>query len=190
MRRLDGKPRSYPSKIKIHDMTVKQFAELVGRPYKLVYTDMQRGYCRLYDNRSKNHPLYKRWISMKQRCYNENNDKYQDYGGRGIRICGRWLHHKHGFWNFVKDMGECPKGFSIDRIDNDKGYSPDNCRWVNQKNQNRNKRVNHILEYNGKKECIAYWADKLNIRQNTILTRLRRGWTVEEALTGERNSIR
>lgn len=88
---------------------------------------------------SKN-PLYATYIGMKNRCYNTKNHSYCNYGGRGITICKRWL-GKRGFWNFVKDMGEKPSGeYSIDRIDNDKGYSPKNCRWATNSMQQKNKR--------------------------------------------------
>ena len=82
---------------------------------------------------------------MKQRCTNPNNRQYEEYGGRGITVCKRWLI----FANFFEDMGEKPEGLSIERPDNDKGYSPGNCVWADRKTQNSNKRNNRWLEANG-----------------------------------------
>ncbi len=84
------------------------------------------------------HYLYQTWSSMKQRCTNKKNPAYPDYGGRGITICDRWL---SSFANFLEDMGDRGEGLSLDRVDNDKGYSPDNCRWATKKQQSNNTRV-------------------------------------------------
>jgi len=83
------------------------------------------------------HPLYSSWSTMKSRCYNPNSTKYHLYGGRGIEICDRW---KDSFVNFLEDMGERPNGCSLDRIDGNKGYSPENCKWSTYSDQNRNRR--------------------------------------------------
>lgn len=87
------------------------------------------------------HPLYNTWRSMKQRCFNSNSTAYRYYGGRGITICDYWL-GKNGFTNFINDMGKRPtKNHSIDRIDNDGNYEPNNCKWSTKKQQIKNRRI-------------------------------------------------
>jgi hypothetical protein len=92
------------------------------------------------------HPLYATWHSMKYRCYNKKSPHYKNYGGRGIDICDKWL---NDFWAFAEDMGERPEGKSIDRINNDGGYSPENCRWATQSEQMNNQRKSLECEYTG-----------------------------------------
>lgn len=87
-----------------------------------------------------NSTVYMAWANMKDRCYNKNHPKFKDWGGRGIRVCVRW---KNSFENFYEDMGDKPSpDLSLERINNDKGYSPDNCKWATRVEQNRNKRNN------------------------------------------------
>jgi hypothetical protein len=127
------------------------------------------------------------WAGMKRRCLDPKHKRYGDYGGRGITICDRWLEpNGQGFLNFLSDMGECPHGLSLNRIDNDKligGYSPKNCTWSTQKEQCRNKRNNHLIPYNGKEITIAEASEITGIHKATIRRRLAAGWTPEEALT-------
>jgi len=97
-----------------------------------------KGYCNLVKRKQKagQHPLYKTWNGMRSRCYDKNRPRYKRYGGRGIRVCARWF---YSFENFANDMGERPEGCTLDRINNDGIYSPDNCRWADDKTQHENR---------------------------------------------------
>ena len=102
---------------------------------------------------------YKAWISMRQRIFNIYDSNYPNYGGRGLTICDSW----DDFANFLKDMGKCPKGLQLERVDNEKGYFPDNCKWVSAKEQQRNRRDTKLsLE---KAELIRSEYKKGNISQ-------------------------
>jgi hypothetical protein len=124
-------------------------------------------------------PTYKVWDHIIQRCNNPNNKKYKDYGGRGITVCEEWL----DFNNFVKDMGIKPDGLEIDRVDNSRGYYKDNCRWTTHIENNRNRRNNRTILFNGKVKCISEWAKELGLNVDTIRRRLDRGKSVEEAFS-------
>lgn len=119
---------------------------------------------------------YKSWASMKSRCYNTKNNRYSLYGGRGIRVCERWL-GKVGFLHFLEDMGMRPTNkHSIDRWPNNDGnYEPGNCRWATEDTQNRNRRSNVWLEYKGEKMVQKDWAKRLRIAPESIKYHLKRG---------------
>lgn len=119
------------------------------------------------------------WRSMIQRCTNKKDKAYGNYGGRGISVCKRWGDYS----NFIADMGEKPEGYAIDRIDNSKGYSPDNCRWVTRQENQNNMRSNRLIEFNGIVKTIAQWERFLGFRKNEIRTRLHVGWTITRAFT-------
>jgi len=123
------------------------------------------------------------WYSIKSRCYNKNHIHYKNYGGRGIRICEEWSKFKNfKEWALVNNYNDT---LSIDRIDNDKDYSPDNCRWATPKEQSNNRRNNVFYEYNGVKHTIPEWSDITGIKHQTIASRLRMGWSIEDTLLRE-----
>jgi hypothetical protein len=126
--------------------------------------------------------IYKLWVTMKGRCETPTYAAYRDYGGRGIAVCQRW---SESFENFYADMGDRPEGCSLDRIDNDGPYSPENCRWATLKEQGCNKRNNRVVTCFGESKILADWRDDPRCAVNfyTIRTRLSRGWPDEKALT-------
>lgn len=127
---------------------------------------------------------YAIWQGMITRCTNSNRPEYKNYGGRGIGVCDEW---KSSFENFYNDMGCRPsKKHTVDRIDNDGDYAPENCRWATRTQQARNGRCNRILTFNGLTMCVAEWAEYLGINRGTLNSRLNHyGWSVERTLTEE-----
>ena len=122
---------------------------------------------------------YVSWASMLGRCVNPNNPAFKDYGGRGIKVCARWVL----FDNFLEDMGDRPAGRTLERIDNAKGYSKDNCKWATKKEQQRNRRDTIFLEFQGKRLGLDDWAEVLNIDRAALRGRMRLGWPVEKILS-------
>lgn len=125
-------------------------------------------------------PTYTVWANMKSRCYRANHPQYNDYGGRGITVCESWI---NSFENFLSDIGEKPFGLSLDRIDNNKGYSKENCRWASLKVQNRNKRENNILTIGSESKCIAEWSEISNLSEDLIRQRVNLGWSAQDAIS-------
>jgi hypothetical protein len=113
---------------------------------------------------------YVSWVNMKMRCYNPNDKRYSDYGGRGIKVCDRWL---HSFENFLEDMGQCPEKHTLDRIDNDGDYCPDNCRWATRKEQQNNRRFNHKIKHDGLCLNLTQWAEKLGVSSYMIYKKIK-----------------
>jgi hypothetical protein len=125
-------------------------------------------------------PEYRNWHNMKNRCVNPNVPEYKNYGEKGVTVCDRWL---DSFENFLEDMGERPTlKHSIDRIDNNKGYSPENCRWATAKEQSRNNRRNIWFDYLGRKILLVDLAEKTGVNQSVIMRRLRKGLSFEDAI--------
>lgn len=158
------------------------------KPYFKNNLDNGRSHCGCKANRRPNlkhgargHYLYPTWSSMVSRCHNSSNSDYHLYGGRGISVCPEW---REDPWRFFHDMGERPDGFSIDRIDPDGDYCPDNCRWASSFVQSNNKRCNKLID--GKK--IHEIAKELGVKTHTIYMRKRRGWTDEEIKRGFRTA--
>jgi hypothetical protein len=123
---------------------------------------------------------YNSWMNLKQRCLNPKNPKFKYYGGRGIKVCNRWL---DSFDNFFKDMGEVPPKGSIERINNNGDYSPENCRWATSKEQSSNRRSNKFITHNGETLGICEWSQRLGGSVSLITYRLQRGWDPIEAIT-------
>lgn len=125
--------------------------------------------------------LYKVWDGMKARCYNPRKTYYPIYGGRGITVCDEWRYSFEAFrkWAYANGYDET---MTIDRIDNNGSYCPENCRWATTSEQNNNKSTNRFLTYNGETKTIMQWANETGFTFHTIFARLAKGMTVEEAL--------
>ncbi len=122
---------------------------------------------------------YESWKNMRRRCLDKRNVAYKHYGGRGITVCARWARYE----NFLADMGPMPEKAVIDRIDNDKGYHPQNCRWVSWLQSGRNKRNHRYLTARGETLPLWRWVELSGLTSATIIKRLTRGWTEEDAVT-------
>lgn len=125
--------------------------------------------------------IYNIYCSMKQRCFYKKNNRFQNYGGRGITICDEWKNDFMSFYNWAMDNGY-KDNLTIDRINNDGNYEPNNCRWVEEKTQAKNRRNNIIIEYNGKNYCLKDLCKKLNLKYATIYRRLKLNIPLEQAL--------
>jgi hypothetical protein len=137
-------------------------------------------------NRERTHgqtgsPTYSSWKAMRARCQNPNAHRYESYGGRGITVCERW----QDFDVFLADMGERPEGSTLDRIDNNGPYSPENCRWATQAEQIRNRNSGlHSFTIDGKTQCLTDWAVQFGIPRSVVYHRVNRlHWPIEKALS-------
>lgn len=138
------------------------------------------------ENAKRRHPLVHSYNTMMQRCYNKNNPQYRDYGARGIKVCDRWLpkqENAEGFWNFVSDMGEKPNNTTLERIGNEKDYTPDNCTWATKAQQQRNRRNNIWITYNGKTQVAKDWALELEVNYITLVRRYKLGLPIDVVMS-------
>lgn len=122
---------------------------------------------------------WRTWCDMRRRCSNPKRGDFYLYGGRGIKVCERWVK----FENFLEDMGERPQGMSLGRINNSLGYSKENCRWETSIQQGSNKRNNHLVTALGKEQTVSQWAREIKVDPDVLFCRLRRGWEPSEAVT-------
>lgn len=144
--------------------------------------------CLIDAHRYKKHGLTKSRLynihkGMKGRCYNKNNKDYNNYGGRGIKICDEWMDKEKGFINFVNWAlsNGYKENLSIDRINVNGNYCAENCRWATIKEQSNNTRNNMFLSYNGEEKTLEQWSELFGINKTTLRGRILRGWSLEDA---------
>lgn len=162
-----------------------------GNMKKATVSDLTSGYikscgCLQTESRFTHHltntKLYRVYYSMKMRCYNSNDKAYSNYGGRGIKICEEWLADFLNFYNWSIENGYV-EGLTIDRIDVNGDYSPENCRWITHREQQLNKRNNKRFFYDEKNLTLAEWSKIYNIKLDTLVSRIyNRNWSIERAL--------
>lgn len=131
--------------------------------------------------------LYRIFSAMHDRCYNHKTKNYNIYGGRGIKICSEWYKNYQSFCDWALANGY-KKGLTIDRVDNNGDYCPENCRWVTSKENNNNTSRNRRLTFNGTTHTLAQWAEIVNIKYPTMNYRINSGWSIEKALTTPLNT--
>lgn len=135
--------------------------------------------CRKWNNSSTDtRKTYQSWADMRQRCLNPEHSQFSDYGGRGISICERWKDYDA----FYEDMGPRPTKMTLERIDNNQGYSPFNCRWATQPEQKRNTRRSRQITISGRTQAMEDWAAEIGIDPTTMAYRLRKGFPENKLL--------
>ncbi len=143
--------------------------------------------CLNYSSKNKTHGmsktnLYNIWNGMKFRCYNPNSNSYNDYGGRGIVVCDDWINNFENFYEWSISNGY-QKGLTIDRIDTNGNYCPENCRWISKGEQAKNRRMNYSIEYKGENKTLQEICDELNINYKRTHNRIvKLGWSLEKAI--------
>ncbi len=129
-------------------------------------------------------PEYKSYTAMMYRCYRPGNPSYESYGGSGVVVCEGW---RESFANFLEDMGRKPSpSHSIERIDGNKGYGPQNCRWATKAEQAANRSSSVFIESGGERMCVSEWARKLGMHESTIYVRIKKGWPLDRLLSPAR----
>lgn len=126
--------------------------------------------------------LYNVWLTMKQRCYNPSDRHYKWYGAKGVKVCDQWLNDPAAFVKWCKNHGY-EDGLTIDRIDTNGDYTPDNCRFITMAAQQRNRSSNKLITFNNETHSVQEWAEKLGIVPSTLRARFNKGWPIERALT-------
>lgn len=125
-------------------------------------------------------PTYRAWSEMKRRCHAPKTRKaYKRYRGRGISYDLAW----EDFRSFFADMGMKPEGYTLERVNNDEGYSKANCKWATYKEQQNNRSTNHLVTLGDKTQTIQQWCDEAGLADSTVHNRIRRGWPMDKALT-------
>lgn len=186
-----GRPRGCKLRCRCdcgNEKTILKNNVVNNRKHKTISCGCQQG--RPNPNGITHKPEFKIWIGMIQRCENKTDAKtYSRYGGRGIVVCERW---RQSFAAFYDDMGPRPSAkHSIDRINNNGNYEPDNCRWATRSEQQRNKRDSRIIECFGKRLTLAGWEDETGIYRKTIAIRIDKlRWPVDRALTEPSGSFK
>lgn len=128
-----------------------------------------------------NEPEFDAYTAMIARCTNSAHTSYRNYGARGVRVCDAWM---ESFWSFIADVGSRPSSrHSLDRIDNNGHYESKNVRWATRREQMRNCRINRVIVFNDESACLQEWSERVGLSVWCIAGRLRRGWSVERALT-------
>ena len=136
-----------------------------------------------YKHGGKGTRLYRIWQMMKNRCHNPRTPRFKDYGARGITVCDEWKDDFQAFYDWAMSHGYSDD-LTIDRIVNDKGYSPDNCRWATKLVQGNNSRHNHMVTYQGKTQSLSDWARGLGVSFHLLSNRINNyGWSIERAFT-------
>ena len=132
--------------------------------------------------------LWSIWYNMKERCINPNHNRHSSYRDRGITFCSEWNNYfRFKEWALARGYND---SLTLDRIDNNKGYYPSNCRWVTMKTQQNNRRNNHLLTYKGETRTLAQWCEKLNLNYHKVITRINvYHWSVERALETKEGDI-
>jgi hypothetical protein len=133
-----------------------------------------------YSKQDFTSPTYHSWANAKKRCVNPNADQYEWYGERGIKMCAKWF---NSFKAFLKDMGEKPKGMTLERVNNDGDYTPENCKWATHKENCRNRRTTRWVNFNGEKLTFKEFAEKYcTVKQEALYARIAQGWTMEQII--------
>lgn len=164
----------------------KNCGKITSKSISVMKQNIKQGYvntCGNYnetnDGRSR---LYNIWGGIKERCNTITNSAYKDYGGRGIKMCDEWLNSFQTFKKWALNNGYADN-LTIDRVDNNGNYEPNNCRWSTTKQQARNRRNNKIYTINGVTKCLAEWCEQYKICYQTVKYRLQQNWDIEKALT-------